>query len=187
MINIIQYEATPASLHASSQKIVGVTSLVQAHQLVDRQGQNAEHEVRHDLGGTPDAEGVAAELILEPGIAPLGHGALVVADGVGRLEFLLFAATRIVVNQRNMIQAAAVLMQFDAAIGGIHHVVKAGDALGAHQRQGNGSTAIVHRGRRQQCRNRHTTIGCVEMQLVAIPTDFVASRVPQLSIKNCLF
>ena len=66
----------------------------QSHQLIGRQRQDTEHQVPHDLGAALDADGVAAELILEPRIAALGDGAFVVADRVGRLERLLQAAAR---------------------------------------------------------------------------------------------
>ena len=167
-------EALPASVHASSgENAGGAFSLSQSHQLIGRQGQDTEHQVPHDLGAALDPEGVTAELILEPRIAALGDGAFVVADRVGRLERLLQAAARIVVDQRDMAEATAVLMQFEAAIGGIHDVVEIGDALRADQRQRNGGAAVVHRrGREQRC-NRHTTVGGVQVQLVAIPADFV--------------
>jgi len=41
----------------------------------------------------------------------------------------------------------AVLVQVEAAVGRIHHVVEIGEARGAHQRQGDGGTTIVHGGR----------------------------------------
>jgi hypothetical protein len=50
----------------------------------------------------------AAEFILETGVAPLGGGAFVVANGFGRSEFDLRSLARIVIDQRNMTQAATV-------------------------------------------------------------------------------
>ncbi len=73
-----------------------------------------------------------------------------------------------------MAQATAVFIQLAAAIGGIRDVIEVGHACGTDQRQGNRGTAIVHRRRRQQGRDRHATIGGIDVQLEAMPTDIVA-------------
>jgi hypothetical protein len=59
----------------------------QSHQLVGAQFQDAEHQMTHHLGVAPDHDVSATELVLEAGIAALGDGALVVADGIRRFEF----------------------------------------------------------------------------------------------------
>jgi len=65
---MIQGKARPASSNASPGNQVGSAySLSQSHQLVSSERQDAEHQMPHDFDGTLDAEGVAAELILEPG------------------------------------------------------------------------------------------------------------------------
>lgn len=84
-------------------------SLSQSHQLIGRQGQHAEHQMAHHLGSALDHDVVAAELVLEAGIAALGGGALVVADGLGRIEFNLGSLAGVVIDQRHMPQTAAVL------------------------------------------------------------------------------
>ena len=171
---MFQREARPASVRASpSEKAGSVFSLSQSHQLIGRQRQDTEHQVPHDLGAALDPDVVSAELILEPRIAALGDGAFVVTDGISRFKRFLFALARIVIDQWDMAQAAAVLMQLEAAIGCIHDVVEIGDALRADQRQGDGCAAVVHRGRGQQRRNGHATVGGVQVQLVAVPADFV--------------
>ncbi len=171
---MFQREARPASVRASpSEKAGSVFSLSQSHQLIGRQRQDTEHQVPHDLGAALDPDVVSAELILEPRIAALGDGAFVVTDGISRFKRFLFALARIVIDQWDMAQAAAVLMQLEAAIGCIHDVVEIGDALRADQRQGDGCAAVVHRGRGQQRRNRHAAVGGVQVQLVAVPADFV--------------
>jgi hypothetical protein len=106
----------------------------QSHQLVGAQDQDAEHQMTHHLGVAPDRDIPATELVLEAGIAALGDGALVVADGIGRFEFGLLATPRVVINQGDVAEVAAVLVQLEAAIGRIHHIVEIGDSRSAHQR-----------------------------------------------------
>ena len=65
---------------------------------------------------------VSAKFVLEARIAAFGHGVLAVPDHVGRIDFLLGAAAPIVIDQRDVIQAAAVLMQVLGAVGSIHHI-----------------------------------------------------------------
>ena len=65
------------------------------------------------------------------------------------------------------------LAQLGAAIGGVHQVVEVGDTSGADQRQGNGGQAVVHRGGRQNRGDGHATVGGIEVQLVAVPTELV--------------
>ena len=104
---MIQCKALPASSNASRGNQVGSAySLSQSHQLVSRQRQDAEHQVPHDFRVALDPEGLAAEFVLESGIAALGYGALVVANRISRLEFFFRATARIVIDQRNMIQAS---------------------------------------------------------------------------------
>lgn len=172
---MILRKACPASVDASAWETGGRRrSLSQSHQLISGQGQDAKHQAPYHLGAAFDPDIVAAKLVLEPGIATFRDGALVVANRVGRLEFLFLATTRIVINQGNMAQATAVLVQLPAAIGGIHDVIETGDAFSTDQRQRNGGTAVMHRGRRQQRRDGHPAVGGVEVQLVAVPADFVA-------------
>jgi hypothetical protein len=45
------------------------------------------------------------------GIAALGNGAFVVADGVQWFEFGFLAAPRVVVNQGDVVQASAVIVE----------------------------------------------------------------------------
>ncbi len=103
----------------------------------------------HHFGVAFDRDGLTAEFILQPGVAPLGGGPLVVADRFSRREFDLLSAARIVIDQGDVAQALAVLAQVGAAIGRIHEVVKVGDATGADQREGNGGQAVVHRRARE--------------------------------------
>ncbi len=128
----------------------------------------------HDLDRAFNHDIIGTELVLESAVDSLSDRALVITDGIGRLKFLFLTTPRIVVNQRDMVQAAAIIVQLQAAIGGIHHIVKMGDASLADQRQRNGCTAIVHRRRRQQGRDRHTAVGGINVQLAAIPAHLVA-------------
>ena len=87
----------PASSNASREnRGWSVYSSSQAHQLVYQQCQDTEHQVAHDLDCALNAQRVAAELILEPGIAAFSDGAFVVPQGfplviancIRRFEFL---------------------------------------------------------------------------------------------------
>ena len=51
-----------------------------ASQLVDRQSQDAEHDVRENLRVAPDANVAAAKLVLKPRVDPLNRGPVVVPD-----------------------------------------------------------------------------------------------------------
>ena len=76
----------------------------QAHQLIYRQNQRAKHQMAHHLDVSLDSNRVAAELILESRIHPFSHGALAVANHLGRIEDDLLATARIVVDQRGVSQ-----------------------------------------------------------------------------------
>ena len=58
----------------------------QAHELVGREGEDAEHTVAHDLRGASDAYMASAELIFEAAVDTLARGAFVVANLLGELE-----------------------------------------------------------------------------------------------------
>lgn len=128
----------------------------------------------HHLGGALDPDALAAKFVLEPRIAALCDSALVVPDGLGWSEFDLLAPARVVIHQRHVPQAAAVFAQLGAALGGIHEIVAVGHPFGAHQRQRNGGTAVVHRRGGDQRADGHATVGGVQMQFEAVPTDLVA-------------
>ncbi len=90
---MIQCKALPASANASPGNQVGSAySLSQSHQLVSRQGQDAEHQVPHYFGGALNPDVFAAKIVFESRIAALGHGALVETDRIRRLEFFFRAA-----------------------------------------------------------------------------------------------
>ena len=170
---MIRGEEDPAVSNAQVLNLGRALSLAQSHQLIGGQSQNTEHQVPHHLGVALDPQVVAAELILQARITALRGSALVVADGFGRGERDLLAAARVVVDQRNVAQASAVVAQLGAAIGGVHQIVEVGHALRADQRQGNGGKAVVHRCGRKQRGDGHATVGRVEVQFIAVPTDLV--------------
>ena len=80
--------------------LVGTSS--KSHQLVSTEGEQPKHQMAHDFGMSLDYDAAAAELALEARVGPFGHAALTVTNRVGRLEVLLRAATRIVVDQGYM-------------------------------------------------------------------------------------
>src|SRR3990167_9408926 len=109
---MVSRKTTPASSNAQALETGrGVSSLSQSHQLIGGQRQHAEHQVPHHLGVTLDHDRGATELILESAIGTLGGGALVVADGFGRSKFDLLATTRVVVDQGDVTQTAAMVAQ----------------------------------------------------------------------------
>ena len=116
-----------------------------SHQLVGGQRQDTEHQVSHHLGVPRAPDRIAAELVLEPGIAALGNSTLVGADGFGRSKFDLLATARVGVDQGNVSQAVTRVAQLGTAISGVHQIVEVGDALGADQQQGYRRQAVMHR------------------------------------------
>lgn len=95
----------------------------QSHQLIGRQHENAEHQMSGHLLGTLHAQGIATEFILETGIGALSHRAFAVSHRLGRIERDLLASTRIVVDQGNMSQTAAMRADVLATVGRIHQVI----------------------------------------------------------------
>jgi len=91
-------------------------------------------QVAHHFRRASDPEGIAAEFVLDPRVAALGGGTLMLANRFGRGEFDFRTTARIVIDQRNVAQAVAVLTQVAAAIGRIHEVVQVGSAFGGDQR-----------------------------------------------------
>ena len=59
----------------------------------------------HDLDRAFNHDIIGTELVLESAVDSLSDRALVITDGIGRLEFLFLTPPRIVVNQRDMVQA----------------------------------------------------------------------------------
>jgi hypothetical protein len=91
---MISCSGNPASLNASqSNTRVSATlcSLSQSHQLISGQCQDTEHQMSHHFSGPLDHQVLAAELILESGIAALGNGTLVISNHIRRLERLFLA------------------------------------------------------------------------------------------------
>ena len=91
----------------------------QAHQLLNAQRKNAEHEVAEHLGVTPNPHEAAAIVVLGRAIDPLGAAALAIADILGEVVARSapgaslglgrgFAATaRIALDDRHMAERAA--------------------------------------------------------------------------------
>lgn len=119
---------------------VGTSS--KSHQLVSTESKQPKHQMAHDFGMSFDHDVAAAEFVLEARVGPFGHGAFTVANFIGRLEVFLLAATRIVVDQGNMSQFAAVVVQLFAAVGSVHHIVQIGDPLLRDVRQRHGGAGL---------------------------------------------
>ena len=88
-----------ADEHAATAPGVGEICLQEAcetlahelKQLIDRESNQAEHQMRHDLAGSADTNEARSELILEPAIDAFHHGAQLKALLLGRREGKPFA------------------------------------------------------------------------------------------------
>ena len=125
----------------------------QSHQLIFRQYHQAEHQMRHHLVRTAHSDVAPTKFILEPCVAALGHGALLVAHGVGRFKLFLQSAARVVVDRRNVAQTSAMLVQLLAAVRRVEHpyrfvtraavIVASGSAAGLSCTQARVRTALT--------------------------------------------
>ena len=107
----------------------------------------------HHLGGASHPNLPATKFILQPRIA-----AFLVPLRFGRVKRDLLAAARVVVDQRYVSQAAAVVANLFAAIGRIHQVIAVRHPALRHQCQRDQSLAIMHRGAGEQCARQGATI-----------------------------
>src|SRR4030043_828411 len=79
-----------------------------AQQLIGGESKNAEHQVRHDLQGSPDPDHTSSELVFEPGIHPFHGGPYTEPGLMGGFQFSCFTAAGIGINDRDMSQTPAV-------------------------------------------------------------------------------
>ena len=117
----------------------------------------------HHLDVAPNPDMPAAEFVLEAGIHPLGHCALVVAYRLSRIEFDLHATARGVIDQRNVTPLPAVRPQVGATIGGVHHVAAMRHPIRSDARQRDRRLAVMHRGAGQQGADDDAAVGGVEV------------------------
>ena len=106
-------------------------------------GQNAEHQVAHDLGRTSDADEECAEVVFELGVDPFRSRALFETSRGRRVHGDFFTAAWIEVNDGNMSELSAKGVNFFGVVSGVHEVVEAGNPLPAHLSQGDGHLRVV--------------------------------------------
>ena len=157
----------------------------QFHQLIRRQRQHAEHQVRHHFGRTSHPHVPPSKLVLQSPVDPLHHGSLLVSLLLGPTQFpfhlahrnvlglALRSARRFQIHDGHVSQAAARLLDMVRLIGRIHQFIAVGDALCTHGGQRNGYLRIMHRGRRQHGTDGDLTIGHIPMEFVPAPVMIV--------------
>ena len=132
----------------------------QAHQLLDRQRQDAEHQVAPHLARAANSHVPPAKLVLEPSVHPLHGRALPGAPCLGRhladaalgqrfplpLGFHLRPPAGIEVDDRHMPQLLAEGPDLGRVIGAVHQVVEAVDSTRGQPRQRDRRLTVVHRG-----------------------------------------
>ena len=118
-----------------------------------------------------------AEFVLEAGIDPLDLGTGLEAFGFMRGEVDLLPATRVVIDQRHVVQIAAVLAQERAAIRGIHHIVEVDHARSGQRGQRDGHLRIVNTGAGDHGADGNLAVGDIQTQLVADPGGLEALAV----------
>ena len=114
--------------------------------MIASQRQHRQHQVRGDFGGAAHAHPARAELVLEAGIDPLDLGADLEAFGGMRGEVDLLPAARVVIDQGEVVQIAAVLSDERTAVSGVHEIVEAGHARGSQRGQRDDDLRIVDAG-----------------------------------------
>src|SRR5215469_9332915 len=155
----------------------------EADESVSDEGSDAEHQMAHRLGVTADAEVPGTELVLEPGIGALRHGADFVQFVVSirdvdegatgpfgeDLDFAVLVGTRVDVDDGDAALREGILDDGLGVIGGVHDVVAPGDALLAGPGERDGDLAVMGRGRSEDGGDRDASLADIEMQLVADP------------------
>src|SRR5271170_862697 len=118
-----------------------------AEYLIDRERDQAEHEVAFDLDGAAHADEPRAEFILQPGVDSFGHGSKIknYVVGVGHVDefhaldfpgpfglgFMLGA--EVAIDDRHMAERLSAVMNGGGVVGRIHEIVEIGDAGAGHE------------------------------------------------------
>ena len=104
----------------SGQALKAAGSDHQLQQLVGKQGQNSEHDVRVNLAVASHSDLPATEVILEPAVGPLDNGALLEPLRRGRVEGHSAPLARVGGDDWNLAQLATTLLDQFGVISGVH-------------------------------------------------------------------
>jgi len=137
--------------------------------MVREQRQDPEHEMHHHLRCSAYHDVVSTELLLYSTVEPLNHCALIVSHRLVGCHWNHFLTSRVLVDERNMPQAPADLIDRPGIIGCVHQVIQVIHLCAAHLHQGYGDLAVMDRGRRQCNADRKPAIIHIGVKLVADP------------------
>src|SRR5215469_7852431 len=144
----------------------------------------------HYFGVAAHAHCSAAKLIFDAAIDALDRGALIVADLLSGsvaeplaafflgFELLLSAGpcSRVDIDDGNVAERATVLPDLRGVVSAVHDIIQISRPGRRHAGQWDRRLAIVKRGGGEQAADRNTTVGNVEVQLVADPALLLAPR-----------
>src|SRR6516164_280223 len=144
----------------------------------------------HYFGVAAHAHCSAAKLIFDAAIDALDRGALIVADLLSGsvaeplaafflgFELLLSAGprSRVDIDNGNVAERATVLSDLRGVVSAVHDIIQISRPGRRHAGQWDRRLAIVKRGGGEQAADRNTTVGNVEVQLVADPALLLAPR-----------
>src|SRR6516162_7961450 len=142
----------------------------------------------HYFGVAAHAHCSAAKLIFDAAIDALDRGALIVADLLSGsvaeplaafflgFELLLSAGprSRVDIDNGNVAERATVLSDLRGVVSAVHDIIQISRPGRRHAGQWDRRLAIVKRSGGEQAADRNTTVGNVEMQLVADPALLLA-------------
>src|SRR5215472_16416837 len=144
----------------------------------------------HHFGVAAHAHCSAAKLVFDSAIDALDGGALIVADRLSGsvaeplaafflgFELLLSAGrrSRVDIDDGNVAERATVLSDLRGVVSAVHNIIQISRPGRRHAGQWDRRLAIVKRGGGEQAADRNTTVGKVEVQLVADPALRLAPR-----------
>jgi hypothetical protein len=159
------------------------SGIEEADESVSGEGSDAEHQMAHRLGVTADAEVPSTELVLEPGIGALRHGADFVQFVVSirdvdegatgplgeDLGFAVLVGAWVDVDDGDAALREGIVDDGLGVIGGVHDVVAPGDALLAGPGQRDGNLTVMGRCRSEDGGDRDARLADIEMEFVADP------------------
>src|ERR1035437_4831935 len=146
----------------------------QPYELIGKQCDNAEHQMHCYFCRSANHDIVGSKVFLESAVSPLCCRSPFVALRFVGCHWNNFFATPIFVNDRNMIELSACLIDPCCIICGIHQIVEIGYFAAGQLYERYGNLAIVQRSRGDKRTDRQADIGYIQMQLEAIPASFVS-------------
>ena len=132
-------------------------------------GQDAKHQVAHDLGGSSNPDEQRAKVVLELGVNPLGGGALLEPASLCGCQGDFLTAPRVGINDGDMAELTGEGVDLLGIVGGVHQIVEAGHALGGHLRQGDRDLGVMKGGGSEDGADGDVPIDAGQVQFVADP------------------